>query len=370
MRQHIYLDHAATTPLRPAAKALLLGHLDDFGNPSSVHQAGQRARHLLDGARRNLAEVFGLRGEQVVFTSGGTEANNLALRGVMSAAEQGARVLVCPTEHSCITNTAKTLSDEGIAVTWLKVTADGQLDMAHLEAELARGNVALVSIHSANNETGVQPDIAAIYKLTKQYGALFHTDAVQNPLLHQGHMQADLMTISGHKLGGLKGAGALLIKGNPPMLAQVTGGAQERNRRAGTEPLLPIITQTAALLEYVAQADIETQRYQDFQKQMSDFCTEQESVSIIAEDALRVPHIVQLQLNGKSGEDMVMALDIQGLAVSQGSACTSGRTEPSHVLRAMGYDDVSGSQAIRVSFGHTTTKADIDALLSALTKLL
>lgn len=369
MKTPIYLDHAATTPLRKAAKETLLAHVDDFGNPSSVHQAGQRARHLLDGARRDLAELFGLRGEQVVFTSGGTEANNLALRGVMSAAE-GKRLLVSPTEHSCVLNTAKTLEEQGVPVTWLKVNANGEINLEHLESELTQGNVALVSIHTVNNETGVQVDCGAVRILTKKHGALFHTDAVQAPLAHKGGLKADLITISGHKFGGLKGAGALLIQGNPAMHAQITGGAQERNRRAGTEPLLPILTQTAALKEYAATAEEEYARHIDFGKKVEGFCEAHESVSLVAASASREAHIMQLHLHDKTGEDMVMGLDMRGIAVSQGSACTSGRTEPSHVLQAMGYTSEEAAKAIRISFGHTTIEADIDALLSALKSLL
>ncbi len=378
MKQNTYLDHAATSPLRPAAREVLLSNLDAFGNPSSIHRHGQHARHLLDGARRDLAEIYSMRGEQVVFTSGGTEANNLALRGVMAAASKGAQFITTATEHSCIMATAKALQINGTPVTFLEVNANGNPNLTQLEEALKQTPTALVSIHTTNNETGVMPNIRAVATLAHQHGAFFHTDAVQSPLnevtnpAKSPQERPDLITISGHKFGGLKGAGALLIHGNPPMEALITGGAQERNRRAGTEAVLPILTQTEALKEYINNKEIEEELYAKYAKEITAFCAQNsDKIQLIATDnPNRAPHIFQFHTPTQAGEDLVMTLDIKGFSLSQGSACTSGRTEPSHVLKAMNYSAEAATQAIRLSLGHTTEQKDVKDLLNTLKNTL
>jgi cysteine desulfurase len=364
--QSTYLDYAATTPLRPAARTAMLAALDTFGNPSSVHRAGQAARAMMDDARRHLAAALGVRAERVVLTSGGTEANNLALRGVMAAA-RGKVVLTSATEHDCVRHTAAALAAAGVGGHELiPVDKNGLVDMAWLATRLAKGNVALVSVMHANNETGVLNPVAEVAALAHQFGALMHTDAVQTV----GHIPvqvddlgADVLSLTAHKFGGPKGAGALIVKPEIAMHAHITGGGQERNRRAGTENVAAMAGMAAALDVAISSMPAETELAHQMAAALEKNLPH--GFQIIAPHAAKVPH-VRLILTPFAGEMLVMKADMAGVCVSQGSACSSGRVVPSHVLLAMGYSEAEALQAVRLSWGWGSAVADIGVGLSAL----
>lgn len=356
-----YLDYAASAPLRPAAKAKMVELLDLFGNPSSIHAEGQAARMELDQSRRTIADILGVRAERVVFTSGGTEANNLCLRGV-AAASSGKRLLVSALEHDCVRNTGKALGAEDIPV-----DNGGLVRLDWLRDELARGDVGLVSVMHANNENGILQPIEAVTAMCKAAGVPFHTDAVQTV----GHLPvdvdalgADMLTFTAHKFGGPRGVGVVVLKAEVEMVAAITGGAQERNRRAGTENVAAIGGAAAALQEAVANMNAERTRARTFNTTVC-AAAEEMSLSVVGKESPRVEHVVQL-ITPKNGSDVVIGMDLKDVAISQGSACGSGKVKESHVLRAMGYSAEEASQAVRLSWGWATTEAEIAAGLQAL----
>jgi cysteine desulfurase len=358
-----YLDNAATTPVRPAAKAAMVAALDVFGNPSSVHHEGQQARVIVDGARKAVGDLLGVRSERVVFTSGGTEANNLALRAL---AGQG-RLLCSAVEHDCVLNTVRALKGDT-----LPVDAQGRVALPALEAALRTGQVAVVSVMWVNNETGVIQPVEDVVRLAHENGVLVHVDAVQAV----GHVPvdvdalgADLVSLSAHKFGGPKGVGALVVRPEVQsrMTAQLTGGAQERNRRAGTENVVGL----AGLKATVEAMDVQAEaRHMGMLLSQLSAGLAGLPVRLVAPTAAKAPHILQLLTPGRKGEDMVIGLDLKGIAASQGSACSSGRVQSSHVLQAMGHSVEEAGQGLRLSLGWASTQNDVDAALSALRGLL
>lgn len=354
----VYLDHAATTPPKPAAAAAMVEALAVFGNPSSVHGEGQAARALLDDSRRAVADVLGVRPERVVFTSGGTEAANLAIGGVMNAAK-GKKVAIAGVEHDCVIGAAWRHD-----VVDIPVDANGVVKLDALERILAAGDVALVSLMHANNETGVIQPVAEAAALAHRHGARLFCDAVQTVghlAVKPDEMGADLLGFSAHKFGGPKGIGALVVKPELNFVPQLLGGAQERGRRAGTENLPAVAGMAAALEGLIDTGELMARLLAGVQ--------EVSAVSVVAAGAARVPHVVQLRVPGKSGEDLVIAMDLAGIAVSQGSACSSGRVRASHVLKAMGYSEQEAGEGLRISLGWNTTAADVDAALAALKRI-
>lgn len=363
MARRVYLDWAATAPLRDSAKAAVLTALERFGNPSSIHREGQDARLMMDESRRKVADSLGVRAERVVLTSGGTEANNLALKGVM--ARRKGRLLVSSIEHDCVRNCAAVLGGGAVAA-----SRHGVVGLPALRGELAKGDVALVSVMQANNEHGVMQPVKEIAALAHEFGALFHTDAIQTV----GHVPvdvdgigADLLSLSAHKFGGPKGAGALVVKSEIAMDALVTGGAQERNRRAGTENVAGMVGMAAALEEAMGGLESEAVRLRGLQDVL---LAELAGLPVeVVGEGDKVPHVLQVVVPGWKGEDLVIAMDLKGVAVSQGSACSSGRIEASHVLEAMGYGVLAGS-ALRFSWGFATTEDDIRTGAQALREVL
>jgi cysteine desulfurase len=327
------LDANATEPLRPEARAAVLAALDLPGNPSSVHAEGRAARRLLEDARAAIARRFGARPQDVVFTAGGTEANALAVQGLSA----GRRILVGATEHPAVLRAAPD-------ATLLPVLPDGTIDLGALDAALAGGPPALVCLMAANNETGVLHPIAEAAALCRAHGALLHVDAVQaagRVALPEG---AASLAISGHKLGGPKGAGALLLRPGLDPAPLIAGGGQERGRRGGTEPL-PAIAGLAAAAE-AAQPDPRQARLRD---------AIEAAIAALAPEARfpgatapRLPNTSAITLPGVPAETQVIALDLAGVRVSAGAACSSGKVAQSHVLAAMGLGGDAGC-TIRVS---------------------
>ncbi|MCO6417642.1 aminotransferase class V-fold PLP-dependent enzyme [Siccirubricoccus sp. KC 17139] len=326
----LYMDANATEPLRPAARGAVLAALEAGGNPSSVHAAGRGARRLLEAAREAVAARFAP-GFEVVFTAGGTEANALAIHGL----GQGRRVLVGATEHPAV------LAAAGPAATVLPVLADGTLDLAALEAVLAEGPPALVCAMAANNETGVRHPIAEVSALCRAHGALLHMDAVQAAGRGALPVGADSIALSGHKLGGPPGAGALLLRPGLHLPALIAGGGQERGKRGGTEPLPALAGMAAAVPEPGEAARLAALR------DRIEAGLPGEGV-IAGRGAPRLPNTSLILLPGVAAETQVIALDLAGVRVSAGAACSSGKVARSHVLAAMGFGELAGC-GIRVS---------------------
>lgn len=338
MSAGLYLDANATEPLRPEARAAVIGALEAGGNPSSVHAAGRAARRLLEGARETLAARFGARAQDLVFTSGGTEANALAIRGL----GQGRRVLAGATEHAAVLAAAPGAGS-------IPVRPDGTVDLAALSALLEAGGPALVCLMLANNETGVLHPLAGAAELCRRHGALLHVDAVQaagRVPLDLAATGADSLALSGHKLGGPPGAGALLLRPGLDLPALIAGGGQERGRRGGTEPL-PAIAGFAAAAG--ASDPAAAGRLAALRDRIEAGIRALAPEAVIAgAGAPRLPNTSSIILPGVPAETQVIALDLAGIRVSAGAACSSGKVARSHVLAAMGFGEAAGC-GIRVS---------------------
>lgn len=346
----IYLDANATEPLRPAAREAVLAALDLTGNPSSVHAAGRAARRMLEDSREAVARRFGAAPADLVFTGGGTEANALAIHGL----GRGRRVLVGATEHDAVLRAAP-----NAAV--VPVDRDGLVALDALAAMLADGAPALVCVMAANNETGAVQPLSEIAALCRRHGALLHVDAVQaagRTHLDARALGADTLALSSHKLGGPKGAGVLLLRAGlhlPPLIA---GGGQERGRRGGTEPLPAIAGFAAAARAADDAAHLASLR------DAAERAAVAAGAVVVGAGAPRLPQTTCLALPGVRADTQVIALDLAGIAVSAGAACSSGKVARSRVIAAMGFDDLAGS-AIRVSLPWNATGADIAAFTAA-----
>ena len=360
-----YLDYNATAPARPEVIAAMGSLLALGGNASSVHQLGRAARREVERARGLVAALVGARSEDMVFTSGGTEANNLALKGVGRR-----RLFVSAVEHGSLLATA--LVTDGDAVV-LPVDGDGAVVLGRLEEALAADpGPKLVSVMLANNETGVVQPVARIAEMAHAHGALVHTDAVQAAgkiPVDMAELGVDLMSLSAHKLGGPQGVGALAVAEGVPLAAQLVGGGQERGRRAGTENVAGIVgfgvAAELALRElsdgrpFAAMRDSLERRLRDIAPAMTCF----------GGGVARLPNTTCCTMPGVSSETQVMALDLDGIAVSAGAACSSGKVARSHVLEAMGVADEEAECAIRVSLGWRTESGDIDRLVDGWSRL-
>jgi cysteine desulfurase len=368
----IYLDHNATTP--PAAEVverMATALREHFGNPSSVHHFGQHAKAALDEARNAVAALIGAEPSEVVFTSGGTESDNFAIRGVAEALEVTGRkhLIASSIEHEAVLNTFKALARRGWRTTLLPVDQSGIVDPAALDAALT-DDTALVSIMHANNEIGTIQPIAELSRLAKARGALVHTDAVQSVAKIPVEVKAlgvDLLSLSAHKFYGPKGVGALWIRRGVRLQPPITGGKQERSRRAGTENVAGIVgLGIAAQLSRVKMAD-EAARLATLRDRLEDGILEGVSgTAINGARSPRVPNTTNISFDRVEAESLLIALDLAGVAVSTGSACSSGTLEPSHVLKAMGFAPHRTQNSIRFSLGSANTDADIDRVIGAL----
>jgi cysteine desulfurase len=365
-----YLDHNATTPLDPRVAAAMAPWLAGrAANASSLHREGRLARNALDSARAQVAALVGAAPEQVVFTSGGTEADNLALLGV-AAATTPARLLVSAVEHSAVLEPAASLARRGWEVERLPVDGQCRLDLGALEAALARGGVRLVSVMLANNETGVLQEIAAVAARVRRADALLHVDAVQAAgklAVDMAALGCHLLTLSAHKINGPQGAGALVVDPAVMLEPLMLGGGQERGRRGGTEPVAALVGFGAAAQHAAAEQAARTAALGALRERLEGGLRRLPGCTVVAADAPRLPNTVQFALAGLDGGALQMALDRRGFAVATGSACHSGR--PSHVLAAMGLPAEVAAGAVRVSFGAGNGAEQVDALLAALAVL-
>jgi cysteine desulfurase len=369
-----YFDHNATTPLDPAVADTVARVLrDEFGNPSSVHRYGQRAKAILDDARAALARLIGGDGSEIVFTSGGTEADNFALRGAAEALEPTGRrhLIASGIEHEAVLNTLKALGKRGWTITILPVGQDAMVDPQALK-DAIRDDVAIVSVMHANNEVGTIQPIAELAAIAHERGILFHTDAVQSVgkiPVQSAALGIDLLSLSAHKFNGPKGVGALWIKRGTRMSAILTGGRHERNRRAGTENVPGIAGLGAAAAVAAAKLEADAAAVGRLRDRLEDgILAAVPGTAVNGARDRRVPNTSNISFDRVEAESLLIALDLEGFAVSTGSACSSGALEPSHVLRAMGLPAHRTQNSIRFSLGLGNTAQEVDALIGVLPK--
>jgi cysteine desulfurase len=374
-----YLDHAATTPMLPEAIAVMTEELARLGNPSSLHNAGRRARRVVEESREQIAEVFGARASEVIFTSGGTEADNLAVKGLFwarrSADPRRCRVLTTAVEHHAVLDSVRWLSaTERARADWLTVDAMGALTPEVLRGALESDgeSAAVVSVMWANNEVGTVQPVQALAEVAHEFGVPFHTDAVQAAAqlpVSFAASGADALTITGHKLGGPVGAGALILGRGMSPVPVLHGGGQERDIRSGTLDAPAICAFAVAAVMNALRRSGEARRLTALRDDLI------RQVLAAVPDAVlngppsgpgRLPGNAHFSFPGCEGDALLLLLDARGIACSTGSACTAGVAEPSHVLLAMGADEARARGSLRFSLGHTSTQSDVDALGAAI----
>jgi cysteine desulfurase len=371
----IYLDHAATTPLHPEARrAMEPFHGEVYGNPSSLHAAGQAARRALDDARDGVAVALGARSEEVVFTSGGTEANNLALvGGFLAEREQRPHLVTVTTEHHAVLDTCRFLESLGAEVTVLPVDGDGMVDPEDVRRALTP-RTGLVSVMHANNEIGTIAPLTEIAAITRQAGVPLHTDAVQSAGVLPAGLETlgvDLLSLSAHKFYGPKGAGALLVRRGARLRPLQQGGGQERGRRAGTENVAAIVGMARALELALVDREAEAARQSALRDRLIERIHEiLPDVILNGHPTRRLPNNVNVAFPGIEAETLLLNLDLEGICASAGSACTAGSLEPSHVIRALGRPPSLVSGSIRFSLGRGTTEAEIDTVIDRLGEIV
>jgi cysteine desulfurase len=368
----VYMDHNATTPLAEAVADRMTAVLrEEFGNPSSVHHFGQRAKSVVDEARSAVAELIGGDPSEIIFTSGGTESDNFALRGAAEALEpSGRRHLVSSgIEHEAVLNTLKALARRGWQTTLMPVGATGLVTAEGLTGALT-DQTAVVSIMHANNEIGTIQPVAELTRLAKARGAVVHTDAVQTAgkiPLNVKALGVDLLSISAHKFYGPKGVGALWVRRGLRLLPFMTGGKQERGRRSGTENVAAIAGMGVAARLAMAKMAEEAARLASLRDRLEQRILQAvPGTAINGDPDTRVPNTSNVSFDRVEAESLLIALDLEGIAVSTGSACSSGTLEPSHVLKAMGLPAHRTQNSIRFSLGAANTEADVDRVVAVL----
>lgn len=372
MSDRVYLDWNATTPLRPEARAAMAAAWDLSGNPSSVHAEGRQARRLVENARAAVARSVGALARNVVFTSGGTEANALALKPGLrkGAGAPVERLLISAVEHASVLAGGRFPAE---AIRTVGVLSSGVLDLDQLRATLADGPPALVSVMLANNETGALQPVAEAAEMVHASGGLLHVDAIQalgKLPFDLKTLNADLMTLSAHKIGGPKGVGAVVLaeglSGFEPLLR---GGGQELGRRAGTENVAGIAGFGAAVTAAMGALQSDTIRLEGLRNRLEEGLRQYSGIIVFSDDVQRLPNTTLFTVPGLKAETAVIGFDLAGVAVSSGSACSSGKVQPSHVLEAMGFGPDIAQGAVRLSLGWSNSSADIDWCLEAWRKL-
>lgn len=376
----IYMDHNGTTPLHPEVKKIIIESLDKFGNPSSLHSYGREGRTLVEHAREVVADFIGATANEIVFVGSGSEANNTVLNNLNCGSKRcafrsqaGDGLLTTKIEHPCIMETAKCLSDRGIKVRYLDVDTYGKIDMKQLDAYIEEG-IRLVSVMMANNEIGTIQDIKTIARICHDNNILIHTDAAQavgKIPVDVKELEVDFLTISGHKVYGPKGVGALYINESMPFCPFIHGGHQEKGRRAGTENTLGIIGFGKAIEMRKLEMENDSKKFlemkeilrQGFEQNIPDI-----QFNGHPQDCL--PNTMNVSFDGAEGEAIQLYLDMEGIAVSTGSACASGSLDPSHVLLATGLSAERAHGSIRISLGRDNTMDEIDYTIKAFTRVI
>ena len=372
----VYLDHAATTPVREEVfEAMKPFYGPRFGNPSSTHRWGREARAALDEARERVGRCLGARPDEICFTSGGTEGDNLAILGAWRALKAKGRkaVLTTPIEHKAILGAVHQAAREGAEERFLRMTADGVVDMESFD-QLMDNAVAVCSTMWVNNEIGTIQPVPEMATRAKERGAFFHTDAVQafgKVSIDAQKQQFDFLTISGHKIGAPKGIGALFIRRGTSVEPLMHGGTQDRGRRPGTENVAAAVGLARAAELTLAECEANCSRLRSLRDRLEAGILERVPDAVVhGRGAERAPHILNLSVPGTDSESLLMALDLRGIACSGGSACQSGSIDPSHVLSAIGVRPDLANAAVRMSLGSLTTDNSIDRVLEVFPTLV
>jgi len=363
--RRVYLDNNATTPVLPEVLETMRPYFSEhFGNASSIHHHGQETRGAVERARQSVAALLGCRASEVVFTSGGTEGDNLAIFGT---AQSGDHVITSTIEHHAVLNASKHLAEKGCEVTYLPVDGRGLVDPGDVKRAI-RPNTKLITIMYANNETGVLQPVAEIGKIAAEADVYFHTDAVQAAgkiPINVDEIGCDLLTISGHKFHAPQGVGALYVRKGTKLEPMLYGGSHERSRRAGTENVPGIVgLGKAAELAIAGFERGDVTKMAAERDRLERELLEIDATGLNGEGAPRVPNTTNIYFDGIEGESLVIALDLKGLAVSTGAACSSGAIEPSHVLIAMGLSRDQAKASIRFSLGKQNIAADVESALA------
>ena len=367
----VYFDHSATTPVHPAVAEEMMQYITgNFGNPSSVHSFGREARKAVEAAREKVARGIGARTEEIVFTAGGTESDNMAIRGVARAnRERGNHIITSAVEHHAVLDTCKALEKDGFRLTVLPVDEHGLVRVEEVAGAIGDQTI-LISIIHGNNEVDTVEPVGEIGRLARERGVLMHTDAVQSigkiPV-RVADLQVDFLSLSGHKIYGPKGVGALYIRGGARWQPIDFGGGQERKRRPGTENVAGIVGLGKAL--ELAVADLDEARFRLAKlrdRLLRGVLDKIPRVRLNGHPTLRLPNHVNLSFELIEGESLLLSLDMQGIAASSGSACASGSLSPSHVLTAMGIPHAIAHGSLRLTLGQDNTEADVEYFLTAL----
>ena len=377
MPEPIYLDHAATTPVRTEVlEAMSPFYGPRFGNPSSLHRWGREARTALDEARERLANCIGARSEEICFTSGGTEADNIAILGAWRSRRADGRnaVVSTPIEHKAVLGAVHQAAREGAEERLCRVQPNGVVDLASFE-EITRPDVAVVSVMWVNNEIGTVQPIEEIVSIAKARDAVFHTDAVQafgKVDIDARKVMFDALAISGHKIGAPKGCGAIFVRRGTVLESLFHGGTQERGKRPGTENVAAAVGLAKAAELTLAERETETRRLAALRERLERGIRTRVPDAVIhgADAPRRAPHIVNVSVPGTDSESMLMALDLQGIGCSAGSACQSGTSSPSHVLSAIGARRDLVNSAIRMSLGSLSDEQSVDRVIEVFAKLV
>lgn len=376
MENRIYLDHAATSPIHPEVIQTMLGAITNtYGNPSSIHYAGREARKALDEARHNIAENIHAEEKEIIFTSGGTEGDNLALIGTALAhKENGKHIITSQIEHHAVLKTCEYLETQGFEVTYLPVNAHGTVSAESVKNAL-RPDTILVSIMYGNNEIGTIQPIMEISEVLRDHQAIFHTDAVQAYGLlniNVTELGVDLLTTSSHKINGPRGVGFLYAKNGTRLVYQMHGGEQERKRRAGTENLAGICGFSAASSIMNNERELKKEEYVSFKKRMAEIWRSADiDFEVNGLEAHTLPHVFSVRFKGVSIEQLLMNLDMEGIAVSSGSACTAGTVDPSHVLVALfGESHPAIQETVRISFGLGNHLEEVETAATKITEVV
>lgn len=363
----IYLDHAATTPVHPEVLATMLRYFNPlYGNASSVHGFGRQGRMALDRARETVAKAIGAEPNEIYFTSGGTESDNIALMGVAEARrDKGRHIITSSIEHHAILDTCAHLEKEGFEVTYLPVNADGLVSLTDVNAAI-RPDTILISIGHANNEVGTVQPLAEIGAIAKAHGVYLHTDAVQSfgtlPI-DVNEMKIDLLSLSGHKIYGPKGIGALYVRRGTRVNPIQHGGGQERKLRPGTENVPGIVGLAKAVELAMQEMATRAEHMTHLRDKLIAGLMTVPEVKLNGHAEQRLPGNVNVSVKYVEGESLILSLDLRGIAVSSGSACTSGSLDPSHVLLAMGLDHLQAHGSLRLTLGRDTSESDIDYVI-------
>jgi cysteine desulfurase len=371
----IYLDYAATSPVLPEVlDAMLPFFMSCFGNPSGIHENGRETRKAVEQARREVAETLGAESREIVFTSGGSESDNLAIEGTAFALRQkGNHIITSQIEHHAVLNTCRWLEKQGFRVTYLPVDASGLVDPDSVRDAIGNDTV-LVSIMTANNEIGTVEPVSEIGEICREKGVLFHTDAVQAigmMNIHAAEINADLISLSAHKFHGPKGTGALYIRKGTKLESLIHGGAQERGLRAGTENVPGIVGMGKAITVAAKEREENQQRIRELRDQMIRIVLERIPGSQLnGHPEKRLANNCHFSFAGIESEALLLRLDLAGISVSGGSACTSGSMEPSHVLQAIGLKNEMLKSGIRMTMGRETTREEIEKTAEKMSEII